>query len=473
MSPDHPAAVRPAASPGITLTCLALSMLLSTLGISIANVALPTLATGFGASFEDVQWVVLAYLMAITAAVAGAGRLGDIIGRWRLLAIGLALYSTASLAAALAPDLPLLVAARAIQGLGAAAMMALTVALVRDSVSEEKTGRAMGLLGTMSAIGTASGPAAGGLLIGWAGWPSIFLLAIPFGLTACLIALRLSAGERSAATGQVRSFDIAGSILLAVVLIAYGLAASGDGMTGGLPRGLLFALAIAGFVLFLAIERRTDNPLIRPALLSDRRFAGGLAANLAVSAVMMSTLVVGPFYLTGSLGLDAASIGLVMTSGPLVAALSGIPSGRLVDRFGSRVMTLAGLGGIAAGCAALAAAPVTLGIAGYVLPLVATTASYALFQAANNTGLMTATGSSERGLVSGILTLSRNLGLVTGTAVMGLVFTATGGSDGTAEAIAGGMAASFTVSSLLILAAALFLLLHGDRKARPEEAETA
>src|SRR5215216_2191711 len=146
------------------LASLSLSMLLSSLGTSIANVALPTLADAFNASFQNVQWIVLAYLLAITTLIVSAGRLGDMIGRRRLLLAGLALFTAASLLCGIAPTLGWLIAARAAQGLGAAVIMALTMAFVGETVPKARTGSAMGLLGTMSAIGTALGPSLGGAL---------------------------------------------------------------------------------------------------------------------------------------------------------------------------------------------------------------------------------------------------------------------------------------------------------------------
>ena len=172
------------------LAGLSLSMLLSSLGTSIANVALPTLAQAFGASFQQVQWVVLAYLLAITVLVVSAGRLGDIIGRRRLLLAGFVLFTAASVLCGAAPTLWLLIAARAAQGVGAAIMMALTMALVGEIVPKAKSGSAMGLLGTMSAIGTALGPSLGGVLIAGLGWRAIFLVNVPLGLLTLVLAHR-------------------------------------------------------------------------------------------------------------------------------------------------------------------------------------------------------------------------------------------------------------------------------------------
>jgi len=151
-------------------------MLLSSLGTSIANVSLPTLAAAFGAGFQSVQWIVLAYLLAVTSLIVGVGRLGDIIGRRRLLLAGIVVFAMASVVCGFAGTLWLLIAARAAQGIGAAAMMALTMAFVGQTVPKDQTGCAMDLLGTTSAIGTALGPSLGGVLIAAFGWRAIFLI---------------------------------------------------------------------------------------------------------------------------------------------------------------------------------------------------------------------------------------------------------------------------------------------------------
>src|SRR6202048_3311097 len=172
------------------LAGLSLSMLLAPLGTSIANVASPTLAQSFSASFQEVQWIVLAYLLAITTLIVSIGRLGDITGRRRLLLAGLFLFTFASVLCGVAPTLWLLIMARAAQGLGAAVMMALTMAFVGETVPKAQTGSAMGLLGTMSAIGTALGPSLGGVLIAGPGWRAIFLVNLPLGILNFLLAQR-------------------------------------------------------------------------------------------------------------------------------------------------------------------------------------------------------------------------------------------------------------------------------------------
>jgi EmrB/QacA subfamily drug resistance transporter len=432
-------------------------MLLSSLGTSIANVGLPTLAQAFNASFQEVQWIVLAYLLAITTLIVSVGRLGDVTGRRRLLLAGIFLFTVASVLCGVAPTLGLLIAARAAQGLGAAIMMALTMAFVGETVPKAKTGSAMGLLGTMSAIGTALGPSLGGVLIAGLSWRAIFLVNVPLGLLALLLAHRYLPVDRQRPKTDRAGFDNVGTLLLALMLAAYALAMTiGRGSFGPLNMALLLA-AIFGAGLFVLAEARAASPLIRLAMFRDPILSASLAMSALVSTVMMATLVVGPFYLSRALGLDAVLVGLVLSVGPLVAALTGVPAGRIADRFGAQRMTIVGLIGIAAGSFILSMMPATLGISGYIAPIVVITAGYALFQTANNTAVMTDIRPDQRGVISGLLNLSRNLGLITGASVMGAVFAlASATTDVTMappEAIAAGMRITFAVAAILIVVA--------------------
>jgi len=432
-------------------------MLMPSLDTSIANAGLPTLAQAFDASFQAVQWIVLAYLLAITALIVGVGRLGDIVGRRRLLLAGIHLFTVASLLCGVAPTLWLLIAARAAQGLGAAVMMALAVALVGETVPKTKTGSAMGLLGTMSALGTTLGPSLGGVLIAGLGWRTIFLVNVPLGILNCLLAHRYLPADRRGPKTDRAGFDNVGTLLLALTLAAYALAVTvGRGRFGPLNTALLLS-AVVGVCLFVLAEARAASPLIRLAMFRNPVLSAGLTMSTLVSTVMMATLVVGPFYLSRGLGLRAALVGLALSVGPLVAALTGVPAGRIVDRFGAGRMTVAGLGGMAAGSFILSVMPARSGVAGYVAPLVVITAGYALFQAANNTAIMTDTRPDQRGVISGMLSLSRNLGLITGASVMGAVFAlASATTDITTarpEAVAAGMRVTFAVAAVLIVVA--------------------
>ena len=436
------------------LASLSLSMLLSSLGTSIANVGLPTLAAAFSASFQQVQWVVLAYLLAITALIVSAGRLGDIIGRRRLLLIGMGVFTAASVLCAVSSGLGMLIAARALQGIGAAIMMALTLALVSEAVPKAKLGSAMGLLGTMSAIGTSLGPTLGGFLIANFGWQAIFLLNVPLGVLAMGLALRFLPKDGPEKRADRAGFDVLGTLVLVLTLLAYALAMTlGRGSFAPLNLALLL-VAVVGAGVFVFVERTAGSPLVRLTMFRNVQLSAGFAMSLLVTTVVMATLVVGPFYLTGALALNAASVGLVMSTGPLVAALVGVPAGRWVDRLGAHRSGTFGLLAMLTGACLLPAVPTNFGSLGYIVPLALMTAGYALFQAANNTAVLSAITPQERGVVSGLLGLSRNLGLITGAGVMGAVF-----AFGTAshdvlqappEAIAQGMRLTFAVAAGLI-----------------------
>jgi MFS family permease len=225
--------------------------------------------------------------------------------------------------------------------------------------------------------------------------------------------------------------------------------------------------------LFVLAEAKAKAPLLRLTMFRDHALSASLGMSALVSTVMMATLVVGPFYLSRALELRAMLVGFVLSAGPLVAALTGIPAGRLVDRFGTRRMTIAGLSSTATGCVILSLMPMRFGVAGYLTPIVIITAGYALFQAANNTAIMTNIRAEQRGVISGMLSLSRNLGLITGASFMGAVFALASGTidmtTATPSAVATGMRITFVVAAILI-GAALVLAL-GRRNAAAADAD--
>jgi len=434
------------------LACLCLTMLMPSLDASIANASLPALAHALDATFVQVQWVVLAYLLIITALIVSVGRLGDLLGRGRLLTAGVALFTAASLLCGLAPTLGMLVAARVLQGLGAAAMLALTVALVGETMSKEHTGRAMGLLGTMSALGTMLGPSLGGVLTASLGWRAIFLVNVPIGLINVWLAYRYLPMARPDRTSPRPRIDLVGTALLAGTLVAYASA-----MTLGRHHAFaLIGAALIGALAFLAVEARVTAPLVRLSMFRDPALCAGLTATALVATVISTTLVVGPFYLARSLALPDARVGLVLSCGPLVSALAGAPMGRLVDRVGASRTVMAALAAMAIGALLLALLPSKFGVTAWLGGIIVLTIGYASFQAANNTALMLGADAAQRGVVSGLLSLSRNLGLITGVATMGAVFAAaspavdvTGAS---ATAVTQGMHHTFAVDAMLMSA---------------------
>ncbi|WCK69294.1 MFS transporter (plasmid) [Agrobacterium tumefaciens] len=383
-------------------------MLLASLGTSIANIALPALVDAFAAPFLQVQAVVVAYLAAMTVSVVIAGRLGDSRGLKPMLVVGLAVFAIASLLCAIAPNLSLLIGARALQGVGAAFLMTLAMALMRQTANEARVGRAMGLLGTVSALGTALGPSLGGLLIPVAGWRGIFWVQVPLAVLALVLAIRL------------------------------------------LPAGPAKAKALSVTLWSVMTRNLVTNLLV----------------NIVVAAVMMTTLVVGPFYLGIALGLTATQVGFVMAVGPVISIFSGVPSGRMVDAWGSGRILAIGLALLAAGSFLLALLPNRIGVTGYVISIIVLTPGYQLFQAANNTAALAEVSKDRRGTVSGLISLSRNIGLIAGASAMGAVFAFGVGMEefarATASAIASGMRLTFLLAGGMMLVAIGIAIRHSN-----------
>jgi len=282
------------------------------------------------------------------------------------------------------------------------------------------------------------------------------------GLATFALALRSLPVDRNAQKADQAGFDSMGTLLLALTLAAYALAMTvGRGHFGPFNIALLSAAA-CGVVLFTLVERRTASPLLRLAEFRDPALGASLITSMLVATVMMATLVVGPFYLSKVFGLDAARVGLVVSVGPIVAALTGIPAGRIVDRVGARYTTTAGLIAIAAGSFVLSTLPMAAGMAGYIAPLVVITAGYALFQTGNNTSILADVSVDRRGAMSGMLNLSRNLGLITGASAMGGVFALGSGVTDIAAAlpaaVANGMRTTFAVASALVVSAIILAI---------------
>jgi len=454
------------------VAALALSLALTTLNSSIASVALPKLAEAFAAPFQQVQWIVIAYLLTITTLIVSVGRLGDIVGRRTLLLAGLAVFTAASVLCGLAPSLWLLIAGRAVQGVGAAVIMALTMAFVGETVPKERTGSAMGLLATMSAVGTALGPSLGGLLLAGFGWHAVFLVNVPLGLAALALGYRYLPRDHAGASETRARFDIPGTILLAGSLAAYALAVTAGNGHFGLMNVVLLGAAVAGIGLFVLVQATVSSPLVRLGAFRQPGFGAALAMNVIAFAVISTTMVVGPFYLAIALALNETVVGLLLSIGPASGALSGVVAGRVVDRFGAPSMVIAGLVEMAVGSAALAILPVLFGIAGYVVGILLLVPGYILYQSANNTAVMMNVDAAERGVMSGLLNLSRNLGLMTGASVLGAVFAfSAGASDITAappQAVAFGMQATFLMAAGLICVA-LAIAARGRASARRED----
>lgn len=314
------------------------------LDATIVQLALPTLASTFDAGLHAVSWVSLGYLVAFASFLPIFGRVCQMYGRKTLYLVGYLVFVASSALCALAPDLPSLVAARVVQGIGGALLGANSIAILVTAVPEEKRGRALGVFAAAQAIGMSAGPAVGGIVLGALGWPWIFWLTVPFGLLAAIagwVALPRTSGARPEAR-----FDWLGALLLAPALVILVRAlnhAAGWGLTSPQTLG---SVVLATGLLWLLVrqERRAALPLVDLKLFANPGFALGATAVVLGYAMLYAMFFLMSFLLEHGYGERAWEAGLHLAVIPVILGLVAPLSGGLADRIGIRVLGAGGMG---------------------------------------------------------------------------------------------------------------------------------
>lgn len=399
-------------------TCLAAFM--SSFAVSSVNMILPMLSGYFHASYSATQWVVIAYLLAVSSSLIVAGRLSDDLGRRRSFLIGATLFICASSAAAFAESLLVQTFLRVVQGVGSGILLAVNLAIVRELSRPAALPLNVGLIGGISSLGTASGPIVSGALAEAWGWQAIYLANVPIGLAALALGWKYLPAVPGVAW-RVKKFDFSGSFLAVLAVSLFIVTVKSVGRAEGHPLAfaVLALIAIGAFSRSLAA---TDTPVIDPAILFDERFRTDLAANFLVASVIMTSLVIGPYYLTGGLGLTVSQAGLIMAASPLSVAIISPLAGRAVRLWGAELTGIVGLAIQATGCLGMAWLSLSWGVRGYLACLLVTAVGYGVFAASNNSGVMQRASPENASQISGLLHLSRNLGLLFGATLMSTVF---------------------------------------------------
>jgi EmrB/QacA subfamily drug resistance transporter len=428
---------------------LAMGTLMATLDISVVNIALPTLSRTFRVPLTTVEWVVLAYVVAITGLLVPMGRLADGLGRRRVYGGGLVVFSVGSVLCALSPSSGALVGSRVAQGVGAAMMSATRLALLTTSFPASERGRAIGAFGAAVGVGLALGPPLGGLVVQHASWRWIFLINVPIGLAALvLLGRRLPADPRA---HQAPRADPAGMLASASALTALMLALSrGPELHWRGPLvWSLFGAALALATGFVLLEARSESPLLPLDVLR-----GGAGPTLLLTLIgQMLSMSVGfymPLYLEEVLGLDAGATGRWLAVVPLAALVLAPLAGRWADRVGSRPFTTGGLVVVAAGLAALAGLGMSPGPGHLFAGLLLVGCGLGLFTVANSSALMGTVPARHLGTASGLQAVSRNLGIATGSALTAALATSRFIAHGGPETLTAG-----TLTPLLVRAFAL------------------
>lgn len=438
---------------------LALGTLMATLDISVVNIALPTLSRSFGVPLTTVEWVVLAYVLTITGLLLALGRLADRYGRRRVYGLGLALFTLASALCAAAPGAPALIAARTLQGLGAAMMTANSAALLIVSFPPAERGRALGAFGAAVGLGLALGPPLGGALVQHLSWRWIFLINLPVGLVAlALLRRRLPPDPPPSSTSRLH---LAGAVpwCAALMLVTLSLSLGPTRGWGGGGVGPLLALAAASLLLFVVLERRAARPLLPTA---DLRGPLGIAVTLTLLGNLVSIAVAFhlPLYLEDMLGFGPGRSGAWLAVLPGSALVLAPLAGRWSDRWGARPLTVAGFALTAAGLVVLS----RVGVDPHPVHLLAgmggVGVGQGLFAVPNSRMLLSAVPPERLGLANGLQGTMRNLGISGGAAVTAALlatrFAAHGGGMLVAGALTGSdreAFASATRETYLVMAA--------------------
>ncbi len=387
---------------------------------TVVMIALPTLQEDLGASFPALQWVLNAYSLLLGSLILIGGGAGDRFGRRRVFLAGIALFALASWACALASSAPMLIAARALQGIGAALLVPQSLAIIAAAFPRERRGRAIGLWAGASAIATALGPPLGGLLIDALDWRAVFWINLP--LSAAAIALALRWVPESRGSSPVGPLDWPGGALavLAFGSLSYGLTLLSQG-SGPTPVAIaaltVGALGLAGF---LSRERRAANPVMPLGLFRSRAFAAANAMTLFLYGAFMGMLFLLPFELIGRHGLSATEVGLTLLPiGLLIGTLSR-PAGAWADRTGPRPFLIAGSLLVALAALGLALPPIGFwpGIVGPVLLLAL---GMALVVAPLTTAVMNGVADGHAGAASGVNNAASRLAGLFAVAILGAV----------------------------------------------------
>ncbi len=448
-------AARPQRRPRLVLGATILASSLDFIDGSVVNVGLPAIGRSLHGGAADLQWLVNAYLLPLSALLLLGGALGDRFGRRRLLVIGIALFAAGSAACAAAPNLAFLIAARGAQGAAAALMLPNSLAVLGGAFEGAERSRAVGLWAASAAVAGAIGPVLGGWLIDTVGWRAIFLINLPLAIAA--IGVALYAIEPDPRRAGATRLDFSGAVLITAALTAATWAltegAGPRGWSGGPVLALIAGAALATAFVWTEL-RQGDRAMTPPALFGSRELAALNLLTLLLYGVLAGFLLLLPYLLITGLGYSATAAGAALLPFPVIMALASPSMGALAGRIGPRGPLIAGASLVAAGCALALLAPRGGGYWTGVLPAV-TVAALGMASAAAplTAAVLGAVDSRHTGAASGLNSAVAQLGGVIVIALIGQVLARRG------DAFVAAFSASALVGAVLALAAGATIVI--------------
>jgi DHA2 family multidrug resistance protein-like MFS transporter len=442
------------------MAAILLAVALATLDSAIANTALPTIAADLHASPATSVWIINAYQLAMVATLLPLAALGDIIGHRRIYIGGIALFTVTSLACSLSGTLPLLTAARVLQGLGAAAIMGVNTALIRFLFPPHRLGRGVGLNALVVGVSFAVGPTVASLILSFGTWPWLFAVNVPLGVLALVFALPALPQTVRGSHHFDRVAALLNVITFAALIFALGEAAQREPTQYVLIAG---AIAIVFGLLLIRREAGHPAPMLPVDLFRLPVFALSAVTAICAFAAQGLAFVSLPFYFEDVLHRSQVETGFLMTPWPVVVALAAPLAGRLSDRYPPGLLGAIGLAVLAVGMASLALLPAHPQILDLTIRMGVCGAGFGFFQSPNLKALMASAPPERSGGASGMIATSRLLGQTTGAALVALSFGIAGRNHGPTLALAAGGVFAGAAS----LASGLRMLAPSHRAAAP------
>ena len=397
-------------------------VLMGPIDASVVYVAFPSLSAVFNVSPDTVGWVSISYLLVLSSFQLSFGRLGDMFGFRRIFLAGIVVFTGTSVLCGMSWSIGALIAFRAVQAIGAGMTSALAPAIITATFPPQERGKALGMIGMVVALGLATGPSLGGLLLDLWGWRTIFFINIPIGITAHLACYRVLP-EKEVLVEQ--KFDWIGAwlALISLASLLFFISRGQHYQWSGLIL-LIGTLALIAAVLFVIQERKTPEPMLELALFRSRAFSAGNLATLFHFITQYIIIFITPFYLQQQLGLAPSSVGITMTAFPLTVLLVAPLSGTLSDKIGNRLLSSAGAIFCAWGALSLSLAGPDLTPSDVAWRLSLFGLGTGMFQSPTNSAIMGAVAKQRLGIAGGVLATTRNVGMVLGIAAGSLVLSA-------------------------------------------------
>ncbi len=390
---------------------------MATIDGSAVNLVLPAIANQYGATMTSVGWVSTIYLLFISILLLPAGSLASRIGERRLYQLGIFIFTVASALCATSRSLPLLIVSRALQGIGAALTSALGTGFVAHAFPESKRGMALGMIGSVVAAGSLTGPIFGGTIAHTFGWSAIFWINLPIGITALSLSYSWLAKDPDRSNSSKPSFDYSGAIYSGIGLLLFLLTLSESATEGK----TLFTLGLIGtvtmFTIFILHELKIANPMLPMSLFRNRLFSSNSLFGIINTSASIQALLTLPFFFAEVKKFDMKTMGFYMSVWPLALAMVAPFAGRAADRLGSRTLLLVGPLVQVVGLVMFACIQVESSQFYLITAIALTGIGGAIFVPANNKSLLGSVPKQFLFMASSVMSLIRNVGMVTGIAL--------------------------------------------------------